>query len=244
MFRTALASLTRDWALKLTALVLAFLLWTSVRAEEPATWGPVNVPVRVLNEDHEWVVAEQPSPASVQVQFRGPFSELLRAGTGGGPEIIVPFDEVDDSIIMRPLSRNWVRMPPGTERVVVTEIIPSEVRVTFDRVSTRLLPVTATLRGDLPPGYELAGAPEIEPSMVRASGAGRALSRIDSLRLPPIDVRDRRALDTLQLTIDTTGTGLIISPRTVRVVVPIRPILSDTAPIPLMPPPGPRSPRD
>jgi hypothetical protein len=63
--------------------------------------------------------------------------------------------------------------------------------------------------------------------MVRASGAGRNLARVDSLRLPPIDLGDRRTLDTMQLTIDTTGTGLVISPRTVRVIVPIRPILSD-----------------
>ena len=241
MIQRAIDSMTKDWALKLTALALAFLLWTSVRADAPGGWDPETIAVRVMNDDPEWIVAEPPSPAEVQVRFRGPYRELLRAASDR-PEIIIPFDDVDDSVVVRPLSRNWVRMPPGTEQVTVLEIIPAEVRVTFDRMGTRLLPVAATLRGHLPVGYELVGVPDVEPSMVRAAGSGRALARIDSLRLPPIDLRDRRALDTIELTIDTTGTGLIISPRTVRVVVPIRPILSDSTPVPFSAPAGTRRP--
>jgi YbbR domain-containing protein len=120
-----------------------------------------------------------------------------------------------------------VRMPPGTDNTDVADFRPSTVRLSFDQVSTRLLPVAVQLTGSPAPGYELAGRPEVDPPAVRASGAGRNLARIDSLRLAPIDLGDLRGEDTLQLTIDTTGTGLIISPRNVRVLIPVRPILVD-----------------
>lgn len=214
-----------DWALKLTALALAFLLWTTVRADAPGQWE-TEVPLRVQNSDADWIVADAPTPATVTVVFRGPYRELLRAASNR-PEVILPVSEVTDSVEHHVLRRNWVRMPPGTDNTEVADFRPSTVRLTFDQVSTRLLPVAVQLTGTPSLGYELAGRPEVEPPAVRASGAGRNLARIDSLRLPPIELGELRGDDTLQVTIDTAGTGLIISPRTVRVVVPVRPILVD-----------------
>lgn len=215
----------KDWALKLTALALAFLLWTIVRADEPSTYD-MDLEVRVINNDADWILAGTPIPNTVRTRFRGPTGELFRTASER-PYVLVPIDQVTDSVETIALRRNWVRMPPGTDNTEVADIQPSTVRLAFDRVGTRLLPVAVGVRGEPAPGYVLAGMPEVEPSAVRASGAQRDLMRIDTLRLPPIDLRDRRTLDTLEMTIDTAGSGLIISPRTVRVVVPIRPILDD-----------------
>lgn len=221
---------TTDWALKLTALALAFLLWTTVRADTPGQWE-TDVPVRVINNDADWVLADPPVPTHVRVVLRGPYRELLRAASER-PEIVVPIDQVTDSLEDRPLYDHYVRMPTGTPGTRVATVQPGMVRLTWDRVATRLIPVTVQLVGEPATGFRLAGPPEIEPSVVRASGAGRNLARVDSLSLPPIDLRDRRSMDTLQMVIDTTGTGIIISPRTVRVVVPILPILSEDGPMP------------
>jgi YbbR domain-containing protein len=216
---------TRDWALKLTSLALAFLLWTTVRADAPGTWD-TEIEVRVVNNDADWVVADAPTPNVVTAVFRGPMGELLRTASDR-PYVIVPIDEVNDSSEVHVLRRNWVRMPPGTDNTEVSDFRPSTVRITFDRVSTRLIPLAVAVRGEPAEGFRLMGEPDIEPSAVRASGARRDLMRIDTIRLPPIDLRDRRTLDTIEVTIDTVGSGLIVSPRTVRVVVPIRPILDD-----------------
>jgi YbbR domain-containing protein len=215
-----------DWALKLTALALAFLLWTTVQADAPGQWE-TPVPVRIVNNDAGWVLAEAPDPGTVRIVLRGPYRELLRAASER-PEMVVPIDQVDDTTETRNLYPHWVRMPPGTPNTRVTgEVDPATVRLVWDRVATRLIPVAVQIIGRPPEGYRVFGPVEIEPNMVRASGAGRSLARVDTLRLPPIDLGDRRTLDTMQLSIDTTGTGLVISPRTVRVIVPIRPILSD-----------------
>jgi YbbR domain-containing protein len=215
-----------DWALKLTALALAFLLWTTVRADAPGQWSAEDIEVRVVNNDADWVLTDAPTPRGVRVVFRGPYRELLRAAADR-PDIIVPVDDVNDSTEVHVLRQNWIRMPTGTPNVAIVDIQPSTVRLEFDRVATRLLPVAVPMRGDLPPGFELLGPPELDPNVVRASGAGRNLARIDTLRLPAIDLRERRGIDTLEMTIDTAGTGLIISPRTIRVIVPVRPILED-----------------
>jgi YbbR domain-containing protein len=222
-----------DWALKLTALVLAFLMWITVRADEPGQWS-WDVPVRVVNNDADWVVSGQPVPSEVTLYLRGPYRELLRASSDL-PEIIVPIQEVRESSEVVQLRSNWVSLPSGTDQVAVVDLLPSSVRISFDRVDTQLLPVAAPLLGEPPPGYEMIGDVVVEPVAVRASGAGRALERMDSVRLPPIDLRGIRSYDTVDLTIDTTGTGLIISPRTVRVFVPVGPIVTDTALTPIVP---------
>jgi YbbR domain-containing protein len=217
---------TTDWALKLTSLALAFLLWTTVRADTPGQWSTDDIEIRVINNDADWVVADAPAPRIVRVVFQGPYRELLRTAADR-PDVIVPVDEVRDSLEFVQLRPNWVRMPTGTANVRIIDIQPSTVRLQFDQVATRLLPVAAPMVGSPPPGFELAGPLEVEPNVVRASGAGRSLAQVDTLRLPPIDLRDRRGMDTLQLTIDTTGTGLMISPRSIRVIVPVRPILAE-----------------
>lgn len=242
MLRRVIDWATNDWALKLTALVLAFFMWITVRADEPGQWS-WEVPVRVVNNDADWVVSGQPVPAAVTLYLRGPYRELLRASSDL-PEIIVPIQEVRDSSEVVQLRSNWVSLPSGTDQVAVVDVLPSTVRIGFDRVTTRLIPVAAPLLGDPPPGYELVGDVIVEPVVVRASGAGRAIASMDSVRLPPIDLRGVRSYDTLDLTIDTTGTGLIISPRTVRVFVPVGSVVSDTALTPIVPqirPPEPRS---
>jgi YbbR domain-containing protein len=218
---------TNDWALKLTALALAFVLWTTVRGESPHQWTAEDIAVRVVNNDADWVVADAPSPSEVRVVFTGPYRELLRAASER-PQIIARVDQVTDSSQVLTLHSNLVAMPPGTPNVRVVEVTPSSVRVPFDRVSTRLITVVPQLRGELGSGFEFTGPIEVEPNVVRASGSSRNLARIDSLLLPPIDLRERRGMDTLQLVIDTAGSGLIISPRTIRVIVPVQPVLADT----------------
>lgn len=228
MLRRVLDWMFNDWALKLTALALAFLLWTNVRADEQSQLDG-QIDVRVVSTDADWLVADV-TPLTVTAVFRGPYRELLRVASDR-PRIELDLDEVSDSTEVHLLRPNLVRMPPGTDRTEITGFNPTSVRITFDRVSTRLIPLAVQLRGQPRSGLRMVGEAEIEPSVVRASGARRRLSRVDSLRLPIIDLSERSAYDTVEVTIDTTGTGLIISPRTVRVILPLRPADSTLFPL-------------
>jgi hypothetical protein len=68
-----------DWALKLTALALAFLLWTTVQADAPGQWE-TPMPVRIVNNDADWVLAEAPDPSTVRVVMRGPYPRAAARG--------------------------------------------------------------------------------------------------------------------------------------------------------------------
>jgi YbbR domain-containing protein len=218
-----IASLRGNWLLKLTALGLAFLLWSVVRAEAPTRVTIPDVPVRVVMRDADWVLAAPPNPATVSVVFSGPVRELVRLAVQR-PELVVPIDEVRDSTEIHVLRTGWVAMQAGMDNTRADDVLPSTARLVFDRVTTRILPLALRAAGELPEGLELVGPIRLEPADVRASGAARRLDGIDSLRLPPIDLRAVRGYDTLTVAIDTAGTGLLVSPRTVRVIVPARAI--------------------
>jgi YbbR domain-containing protein len=224
-------ALTENWALKLSALGLAFLLWTVVKADN--RMAIEDIPIRVVARDADWVLASEPEPPSVAVVFTGPVRELLRVAVEK-PGIIIPIDDVNDSTEVHILRTNFVSLSNGLNNTRVEEFRPSTVRLRFDRVTTRLLPLTVRLTGTPVAGFEQAGPPVIEPPSVRVSGATSRLAQMDSILLPPIDIGARTATDTQLVAIDTTGLGIIVSPRQAQVIVPIRRVPPDTLP-PLSP---------
>jgi YbbR domain-containing protein len=224
--RRLLDRLTNDLLLKVTALGLAFLLWTLVKTDNQVPIA--GIPIRVVNQDPGWVLAGPPEPPTVQVTFSGPVRELFRLAADR-PSVLVPIEDVSDTTAVVLLHTNWVALGNRLTATRVEDIRPTAIRLRFDRISTKTIPVAARLLGSPVPGFELAGPAVIEPPTVWASGASRRLESIDSIRLPPIDLTQRTATDTFTLVIDTTGMGVIMTPREVRVIVPIRPVADTTA---------------
>jgi hypothetical protein len=216
----ALEAITHNWQLKLTALVLAFLFWAALRREQPYNYTFNRVPVRVINEDPNWVLASSPDPAFVRVTMEGPGGELLQVASNP-PEIRVPVGTVADSTQLQELTSAWVyyEQRPGTR---VVRIEPVTVRLAFERVGAKLLPLAVDFSGQPADGYVLSGPPLVEPAMVRASGGVGRLARLDSLRLS-LNLDNRQGVDTLEVQVDTTGMGLVLSPNRVRVIVSLRP---------------------
>lgn len=209
--------------MKGTALALAFLLWTVVRGEEATTFE--DVPVSIRLEDEDWVIASPPDPPLVTVRFAGPWGELLQLRR---PSIIVPISDVTDSVDTIVLQGRFVQVDPAVSRARVEEIEPGTVRLAFEPSASGQIPVAVHTSGAPVPGFELAGPPVPEPAQLFAVGARSRVAAIDSIRLPPIDVSEFSATDTLRLAIDTTGLGFTVTPREVMVIVPVRPIRGDT----------------
>lgn len=220
--------LTENWALKLSALGLAFLLWTVVKPDSSTELA--DVPVRVVNRDPEWLLVGEPEPSTVTVEFSGPFRELLRLNVEK-PAVVIPVDDVTDSTEIHILRNTFVELFAGLSSTRIAQIQPNAVRLTFDRVTTRVIPLAARLTGTPMDGYEVAEPVEIDPPSVRVSGASRRITQIDSIRLPAIDVSMRSRTDTQVVAIDTAGLGGIVSPRQALVIVPIQRVRPDTAPL-------------
>jgi hypothetical protein len=215
-----LDTLTNDLLLKLTALGLAFLLWTLVKTENQV--GIDEIPVRVANQDAGWVVTGETDPPVVRVVFSGPVRELIRVAAER-PSIVVPVTQVTDTSEVHMLRPGWVALRDGLNNTRVEDIRPAAVRVRFDRIGSRSVTVAATLVGAPDTGFELAGPVRLDPAMVRVTGASRLLRTLDTLRLPAIDLARRRAPDTVIVSLDSIGPGLYATPREVHVILNIRP---------------------
>lgn len=233
--RRLLDRLTNDLLLKVTALGLAFLLWTLVKTDNQVPIA--EIPIQVVNQDPGWVLDGPPEPATVQVTFSGPVRELFRVAADR-PNVLVPIDDVSDTTEVVLLHTNWVNLGNRVTATRVEDIRPTAIRLRFDRVSTKTIPVAARIIGTPVPGFEINGAIILDPRTIWASGASRRLESIDSIRLPPIDITQRTTTDTFELAIDTTGLGVIVTPREVRVIVLIGPIVQDTTSAALPEPPG------
>lgn len=214
--------LDRDWILKGTALGLALLIWGVRKAEEPARITVRDIPVEVVVGDAGWVLAAPPAPATATVVFSGPFRELARL-TVERPRIIVPIEEVEDSVEMRPLRTGWVQIDGDLNQTKIEDIRPpGSVLLFFERLTTRLVPVAITTVGELPPGAQLAGGLRADPQVIRVSGPANLLPELDSIRTRPVDLSEVRNPTALSVELDTTGLeGLVLSPRTVDVALPI-----------------------
>jgi YbbR domain-containing protein len=218
---------TVNWALKLTALVLAFLLWSVVKAEEPDRWTIDDVPVRVDNRDGVWIMTAPPTPQTVSITVTGPSRELLRLAFER-PELLVPIEDVQDSIEVVPLRTLWVRIYGRTDNTRVDIVRPDAVTLRFERLQTKLIPLSVALVGSPVPGFEVSGPVQIEPSHVRVSGASSRVNALDRLRLPALDLSGRITTDTLMVTVDTTGLGVLVAPARVQVIVPVARVGADS----------------
>ncbi|HEX7118066.1 MAG TPA: YbbR-like domain-containing protein [Longimicrobiales bacterium] len=221
--------LTRNWTIKLTALLIAVLLWTIVKSDEPTRVPVENVPIEVALRDPGWMLASPPSPPTATVIFSGPVRELARLAVAQ-PRVVIPVDEVSDSIEVRQLRTGWVQLEGDLSRTRTEDIRPGAVLLAFERLTTRLVPVTVRTRGDLPPGLDFAAPLRVEPPAVRVSGPRRAIEALDSVVTVPLELGGLRGSAAITAELDTTELrGLILSPATVDVVVRVKPAVQDTA---------------
>lgn len=207
---------TRNWKLKLAALGLALLLWTSLRVEALDRQSLPAVPVRVQLNDPQWAVASEPSPTTVEVRFSGPTRELFSLYLER-PTVTVPVDRVasaDTSVILR---SEWVRLP-NRPNVTVEEIQPRRVSLRFEHITQGVAPVALRTEGSLPEEMAFSEPLSTDPEVVRISGPVSQVEEVDSVPIQPLGLSDITSAGSRQLPVDTTGLyGLVISPGAVRV---------------------------
>ena len=204
-----------NWPIKLTALVLAIVLWAVVTAEETTTQL---VPVTLVVQPPEGRTVIDTLPA-VQARYRGTLRELVKLLN---PPVIrkeVPATTGASRVIQ--LSPDDLQGVDNAD-VVALEVLPGSILVVLDDILRKTVPVIS--RVDLRPelGHEVFGSVRITPSTVTIQGPEALARPFESARTVAFQRSGLTEPVDYTILIDTAGFGLVtVEPMQVRVTADI-----------------------
>jgi YbbR-like protein len=206
---------TQHAGLKLLSLAMAVALWAAV-GSDPVTEATFRVPVEFINVPPSLeLLTEQPS---VQLWARGPSHAIRQAAAG---DFAV---RVNAAPITGPGSRTY-SIDPGhvvaPNPLQVIALIPSEIRVSFERSVSKDIPIQPRFSGDPLPGYRMKGF-SVHPPQARVSGPESHVKSIAIASTDPVEVGHLSG-QTIFVTALSVSDPLvrILEPRTVEVTVEI-----------------------
>ena len=172
-------------ALRVLSLLLAIVVWYSIKENISNPYELSNVPVSFELPDN-WAVLEK-SVDTVKVQFQGT-REDIRELSRDQVRIQYAFvGEVDKGEIVIELEPRHVVTTTGAEPVYIK---PSRITLQLDREGSRILPVKADLQGSLPDGINV-GLVEVDPKQVEVFGPESRLGEIEFLRTEPVELEGK-----------------------------------------------------
>lgn len=205
--------LVHNWRLKLSALGLSVLLWALVQTEPSNQETFSSVPVRVQIADTGWTTSGPPTPANVELRLAGPPREIIRLAREG-TSVQIPVSAVGSQDTLITLRREWVQLGQRAG-VSIESLSPPNVRVSFERAQTRLVPVSARLVGRIRDHLALASGIDVSPQLVRLRGPESRVTGLDSVPLEPFDLSEVNRSGAFTVPVDTSGLlGASVVPQT------------------------------
>lgn len=172
----------QNFALKVASLSAALLLW-GLLATEPELETSISVPVEFHNAPKDLeIIPDQDS--TVHLQVKGP-SNKLRSMSRADVAIVL-----DLLPVQQPGTRTFaldssrVILPRG---ITLVKSIPSQLRLVFERRSSRDVPVLPRFAGKHEPGYDIARY-TVEPPALRVVGPESRLALLDHAITDPIQL--------------------------------------------------------
>lgn len=169
--------------LKVVSLAMAVLLWVAIASAPRAEVG-FNVPIEFLNIPDGMEINSDSTPQA-QVRLRGPDRAVRQIQ----PEDLHLVIDTASLAKVQPGERTFelisgkLNLPTGVE---VVQIVPSSVRLNFDRRAYRNLEVHARVLGSFAPGYKIANV-ETDPAQVAVVGPEKRVNAVDAALTDPID---------------------------------------------------------
>jgi YbbR domain-containing protein len=169
--------------LKVVSLALAVLLWVGI-SSAPRAEVAFNVPIEFHNVPEGFELNSDSSPQA-QVRLVGP-DRAVRRITAEDLHLVIDAASLANS---QPGERTFelmagkLSLPAGVE---VVQIVPSSVRLSFDRRAYRNLEVRARVLGSFPPGYKIANVSTV-PAEVAVVGPEKRVNAVEAAMTDPID---------------------------------------------------------
>jgi YbbR domain-containing protein len=174
--------LTENAGWKLLSLLLATALWAFVGHDaETATSVAARVQYKNLADDLD---ISSGLPTEVTLELRGP-SRRLQQDNLAAVSVVLNFVHVDGPGERTfNITANSTNLPLG---VAFSRAIPAQIRLRFDHILTRDVPVEARYSGAPPAGYEFLRA-ELRPPTLRVNGPESHVTAVTTLQTDPIDL--------------------------------------------------------
>ena len=163
--------------LKFIALLLAAGLWLAVSSSPPSEVA-LNVTLILRNMPADLEISSEAVPI-VQVRVRGPEAVVRRLQAS---DIRAEIDMTG----VKPGERTFdlthqVSVP---DRLEISEVVPGEVHLAFDKRSTRSVPVEPRVTGDSGRRFKIV----TEPPSVEITGPEKQVSSVASVTTDPVDI--------------------------------------------------------
>ena len=218
----------KDLALRLTALVLACVVWWYVSAprRERVRERIFSAPLAIVSLPPDYVITTE-IPESVDVRLRGRNSDLR---TLSSQTLEVP---VDLSWIQGP-GEVEITLPPQAidvgPSIEVVSIDRNKIRFRVEELRQRAVAIRPFLIGEVPEGYRV-GDPVVEPDRALISGPATLILKVTEVATERIIMTGHT--ETFVRNIDVVSDSplvRVISPLTTQVTVPV---LAEIGPEPL-----------
>jgi YbbR domain-containing protein len=166
--------------LKIFSLAVAVLLWVAV-TRDPVAEVAINVPLEFHNSPEHLEISSETIP-QVQVRVRGPV-RVVRELSPAEVHAIVDLSNAGKGERTYNLSPSGIRVP---DYVQVVQVVPSQVRVSFDARATKQVPVKPRVIGTFASGYRIAEV-VANPKMVTIVGPAKHVDAVESAITDPVD---------------------------------------------------------
>jgi YbbR domain-containing protein len=173
--------LFQNIGLKLLSLGLAVALWLAV-ARDPVAVVAVEVPIEFNNIPQNLEISSENIPR-IQIRLRGP-EHSIRHIQPSDVYAEVELDGQKPGDHTFDITSRQVHQPSGLE---VVQVVPSQLRVSFDTRMNRQVEVHPRVIGNFVPGYHIARIAS-NPATVNISGPTKHVQAEDSAITDPIDV--------------------------------------------------------
>jgi YbbR domain-containing protein len=173
---------TNNLGLKLISLALAVGLWLAV-VRDPVDEVPIEVPIEFHNVPGNLEISSEHIPRA-QIRLRGPERLVHRLQAS---DVHV---EINLEHVRTPGDRTFDLTAQQVEKphdLSVVQIVPTQLRLTFDNRLTRLVDVHPRVIGTFAPGRQIARI-EVSPSVIEISGPQKRVEAVEAAITDPIDV--------------------------------------------------------
>lgn len=196
--------LLRHWGIKLTSVLLAFLLWLAVRGEPPAE-RVITVPLEIILSPDMQISGER--PGTVDVTLRGSASSMWFGQ---------PFPSCRIDLGQKEEGRHEISLTPADVRVPraagleVVSVRPARVKLTLEKIISREVPVRV-IRGDPALDLEVYGV-IVEPARITITGPRSHVQQIRDVPTENISLSGQRESIQMDARLDNSDSTVHLSP--------------------------------